>query len=126
MRQIKVKIKYSEAFKQEVVSEIESGRLNFKEARIKYGILGGSTIQYWIKRKGKLELLSKVIRVEKPEEKDRIKDLERQVKVLKEALADTQVKYLISEKQLEIFCREHGLDIEEYKKKLPARPTLKL
>ena len=62
--------RYSEAFKQQVVQEVESGQGSVQELRRKYG-LSANTIQYWIKRIGKLELLPKLIRVEKPDEKDR-------------------------------------------------------
>ncbi len=72
---------------------------------------------------GKLNALPKVIRVEKADEKDRIKELEKQLRQLKEALADTQVKYLIAETQLEIICEQQGLSVEEVKKKLQAKPT---
>ncbi len=120
----RVLIRYSEAFKQEVVSEIESGRLNSSQAGKRYGV-SSQIISYWLRRMGKLDALPKVLRVEKPDEKNRVKDLERQVRELKNALADTQVRYLIAESQLEIVCEEQGLDPEEVKKKLQAKPSSK-
>ncbi len=116
--------RYSEAFKQEVVHQVESGQGSVQDLRRKYG-LSANTIQYWIKRMGKLELLPKIIRVEKPNEKDRIKELQRQIRELKESLADTQVDYLIAKNQFLIVCEEQGLDPEEVKKKLKARPSSK-
>ena len=118
-------IQYSEAFKQQVVSEIESGALNFRQARKRYGIGGMGTIQNWIKRMGKLSSIPKVIRVEKPNEKKRIQELEKQIRELKNALADTQVRYLISESQLEIICKQQGLDAEAVKKKLSTKHSSK-
>jgi transposase-like protein len=123
MRRNTVK-RYSEAFKQQVVQEVESGQGSIQELRRKYG-LSVNTIQYWIKRIGKLELLPKLIRVEKPDEKDRIKELERQIRQLKESLADTQVDSLINKKYFEILCKHQGLDPEEVKKKLEAKPSSK-
>ena len=120
----RVLIRYSEAFKQEVVAEIESGRMNGHQAGKRYGI-SSQIISYWLRRMGKLDSLPKLIRVEKPDERDRIKELERQVKELKNALADTQVRYLIAESQLEIVCEQQGLDAEEVKKKLQAKPSSK-
>lgn len=120
-----VTIRYSEAFKQEVVKSIEEGKYSTSEARKVYGIPGVSTIRVWIVRMGKLGLLTKIVRVEKPDEKDKIKELERQIKELKNALADTQVRYLIAESQLEIVCEQQGLDAEEVKKKLKAKPASK-
>ena len=119
--QKKVTYRYSEAFKSQVVKEVEDGLSTISEVRRKYGIPGGNTVQQWIKRMGKLALLSKVIRVEKPDEKARIKELERQIRQLKESLADTQVRYLLAETQFEIVCEQQGLDPEEVKKKLEEK-----
>lgn len=120
----KVLIRYSESFKSQVVREVELGASPTMIQK-KYGIRGGSTIQYWIKRMGKLDALSKVIRVETPNEKSRVKELEKQIRELKESLADTQVRYLIAESQLEIVCEQQGLDVEEVKKKVLAKRSKK-
>ena len=92
----KIVIRYSEAFKHQIVKEIEEGGLALEEVRVKYGIKGYSTIQGWIKRIGKLGALPKIVRVETPDEKSQIKELERQVQELKNSLAETQVRFLIS------------------------------
>jgi transposase InsO family protein/transposase-like protein len=119
-----VVVRYSESFKQEVIAEVESGRMNGFQASKRYGI-SPQMVSYWMKRMGKLDSLPKIIRVEKPDEKDRIKQLERQVLELKNALADTQVRYLIAESQLEIVCEQQGLDAEEIKKKTKSRTIIK-
>jgi transposase len=113
----KVTIRYSEAFKHQVINEVESG-VTCAQVREKYGIGGINTIQYWMKRMGKLESLPKVIRVEKPDEKVKLKDLERQIRELKNALAETQVRCVIAESRFEIVCEDQGLDPEAVKKKL--------
>ena len=74
---------------------------------------------------GKFDLLPRAIRVEKPDEKDRIKELERQIKDLKNALAETQVRYIIAESQLEVVCEQQGLNVEEVKKKVKGKPSSK-
>ena len=89
-----------------------------------YGI-GLGTIQSWMKRMGKFGSLPRLIRVEKPDEKNRIKDLERQIKELKNALADTQVQCLIAESRFEVVCEQQGWNPEEVKKKLPAKLSSK-
>jgi transposase-like protein len=121
--QKRITYRYSEAFKVQVVKEVEEGLSTISEVRRKYGIPGGDTVQQWIKRMGKLALLTKVIRVEKPDEKARIKELERQIRQLKESLADTQVRYLLAETQFEIVCQQQGLNPEEVKKKLEEKPS---
>jgi len=117
--------RYSEAFKQQIVKEVESGQGSVQELRRKYG-LSANTIQYWIKKVGKLDLLPKLIRVENPNEKDQIKELQRQVRQLKESLADTQVESLINRSYFEVVCEDQGLNPEEVKKKLQAKRSSKL
>jgi transposase-like protein len=111
-------VRYSEAFKHQVIKEVEDGYCSIEQARQKYGIKGTGTVQYWMRRMGKLASLPKVIRVEKPDEKSRLKELERQIKELKNALAETQVRCVIAESQFEIVCEDQGLDPEAVKKKL--------
>lgn len=113
-----VAIRYSEAFKHQVINEVESGSSSIEEVRKKYGIGGKTSIQNWMKRLGKLESLPKIIRVEKPDEKAKLKDLERQIRELKNALAETQVRCVIAESRFEIVCEDQGLDPESVKKKL--------
>ncbi|MFP4027540.1 MAG: transposase [Candidatus Brocadiia bacterium] len=86
-------VRYSEAFKLKVVSELESGKLSsMAEARRKYGIGGGSTVANWLKKYGKNHLLGKVVKVETVEDRDEKKKLKEQIADLKAALADAKVK----------------------------------
>ncbi len=111
--------RYSEAFKQQVVQEIEIGKHNLSSARKAYGIRGDETIQIWIRKMGKLELLNKIVRIEMPQEKDQMKELKRQNKELKEALVKMQVKQLRTESDLEVAMELLGYtDTEAFKKKL--------
>jgi transposase-like protein len=55
--------RYSICFKQSVIESIERDGLSINEARSRYGIKGGSTIQTWMKQYGKHHLLNKVIHV---------------------------------------------------------------
>jgi transposase len=121
----KITIRYSQAFKHQVVQEIEKGRSTISDVRRKYGIKGCGTVQQWLRTMGKLHALSKIVRVESPDEKSRIKDLERQIRQLKEALADSQVEKHIAQSQFEIVCEQQGLKPEEVKKKLEQKPSSK-
>lgn len=110
-------IRYSEAFKHQVLHEIESGDLTFSAARNKYGIGGLGTIQSWAKKYSNFGILPKLIRVESPNERDQIKALKDQIKQLKNALADVTLDRVIAESTLEVICEQKGLDIEDVKKK---------
>ncbi len=118
-------IRYSEAFKQQIILEFETGHLTASALRRKYGIKGGSTIRNWIKKYGRFGLLPKVIRVEKPNEKDQISALKAEIKRLKQVIADEVLDRKIAESTLEVICEDHGLNIEEVKKKAGAELLVK-
>ena len=73
MKQSNPTIRYSESFKLSVLKDIESNYLSFGQARTKYNIKGGSTIQNWAKKYGNFNLLNNIVIVKKPGEFDRIK-----------------------------------------------------
>jgi hypothetical protein len=56
--------------------------------------------------------------VEKPNEKDRIAELKKQIRQLKEALGQTQAEKVIGEEFLKIACEDMGVDVEAFKKKV--------
>ena len=117
MRQRTV-IRYSVSFKQQVIEQLESGRFgSINEAKEHFGIRGDYTVQRWLQRYGRNHLCAKVVRVEKPDEKNRIRELKKQVRQLKEALGQTQAEKIIGEEFLKIACEQLGQDVEKFKKK---------
>ena len=111
-------VRYSMSFKQQVVEELESGRFSsILEANEHYGIKGATTVRNWLVKYGRNHLCPKVVRVEKPNEKDQILQLKRQIKQLKEALGQTQAENLINQEFLKIACEQLGKDFESFKKK---------
>lgn len=104
---------YSFAFKQKVISEIESGKLTRAEARKLYGINGGSTINCWLKNHGKLHLLNKVVRIEMKDEVSKLKQLEKEKKELESALANAHLKLITYETLIEVAEEELGVDIKK-------------
>ena len=116
-------IRYSEAFKKQVISELESGQLRHQaEARERYGIGGGDTINSWLRRYGRDDLYPHVVRIETMKERDRIKKLEREIRQLKRALVDSEVRGCINQAYFEILAEQTGLeDLEDFKKKVDSR-----
>ena len=111
-------IRYSEAFKQQVVSEIEGGRFgNPFEASRAYGITGSHTVQRWVMEYGKSHLLSKVVRVEKQGEPGEIKLLKERVRQLESSLADSHMDWALAKSYFEILCERTNTDVEAFKKK---------
>jgi transposase len=123
----RISVSYSEAFKMQVISELESGKLpSLEAARRAYGIGGSATIHKWLAKYGRNDLRAKVIRVETPKQRDEVKKLKQKIRQLEEALAQTQIDKLISESQYEVLCEDVGVDPDEFKKKVDVRPSKKL
>jgi len=120
-------MRYSEAFKLQVVSELESGKLTCPhEARRRYGIKGSSTIENWIRNYGKSHLLNKVVRVETPKERDRLKEIEEENRRLKSALADAHLDLRLEKAYVEIACEVAGIDdVNSFKKKADTKQFTK-
>ena len=105
--------RYSLAFRQKVVSEIESGKFSIEKARKIYDIGGNSTIHYWIKKLGKNHLLSKVVRIEMKDEKDKLKELEQQKQHLESALAQAHLKNICLESTIESVEEYYNIDVKK-------------
>jgi transposase-like protein len=109
--------RYSEAFKSQVLTEIETGVISMAQARTKYGIRGMTTITTWARKSGRFGIVPKLIRVETPSERDETKALKEENKRLKAAIADLVLDRKIAESTLEVICEQQGWDIEDIKKK---------
>ena len=106
-------IRYSISFKQQVVKEIEEEGLSYEEAKRRYGIKGGETIQKWLVKFGKNHLINKVVRVEMKGEKDRVKELEAEVKKLKAALADSALENYAMKTLIDVVNEHYGTDVKK-------------
>jgi transposase-like protein len=104
---------YSLAFKQKVVSEIESGHLTVAEAKRVYDITHSNTLYRWIRQLGKDHLIKKVIRVEMKDEKDKLKELERKNRELESALAQAHIKTIVLESVIESIDDLYGIDAKK-------------
>lgn len=109
---IKIKItvprkKYGASFKRMVVEEYEKGVLNKDQIQEKYGIGGNSRVLEWCRRFGKLHYPEKGNRIGRPmkdPQKQRIKDLENELK-------EAKLKVLAYEKLIAIAEKEEGISI---------------
>jgi transposase-like protein len=118
----KAEIRYSVAFKQQVVEDLESGRFRtILAASEHYGIGGSETVRKWLRRLGRNHLIPKVVRVEKPDEADQIRQFKKQIRQLQEALGKTQLESVMNESFLRIACEQLGVDMEGFKKKVDTK-----
>jgi transposase-like protein len=109
----KITKRYSLSFKQKVITEIENGKLTREGARKLYGIGGGTVINGWIKKFGKLHLLNKVVRIELKDEVSKLKQLEKEKKELESALAQAHLKLIVYESIIEVAEEELGVDLKK-------------
>lgn len=110
--------RYSEAFKRSVVAEVESGRYTVLEASAVHGI-HFSVIYCWLKQLGRTDSQTRIMRIEMPDERDRIKELEREKRALESALAKAHMKILFLESTVEALEEETG----DRAKKKPDMPS---
>ena len=114
---------YSEAFKLQVVRELEGGKLSGPEAACRrYGIGSRASVRRWLRQYGKSSSVGKVVRVQTAAERDVVKKLRGEVRRLKDALAEATVERLLAEGYLKAWCEQAGIeDVEAAKKKIGAR-----
>lgn len=93
--------RYSEVIKRQVVSEYEAGN-TVPDLQKKYGISGSPTIARWIRKYGKQGYREQTIYIQSADEIDRIKELEKQVKELQQALGRMTLEKLKLESMLEV------------------------
>jgi transposase-like protein len=112
-------LRYSDAFKIQVVSELESGKFScIFEARKRYAIKGCGTVENWIRKYGKNHLLNKVVRVESIKERDQLKELKSEIRELKSALVDAHLDLRLERAWGELACEAAGIDdVDAFKKK---------
>jgi transposase-like protein len=114
-------IRYSEAFKLEVVRELERELRPVEHVRRQYGI-GAGSIQGWMAKYGNGSR-GKVIRVETPKEIDELKRLRERIKRLESLLADTNLELALERQYTRLACERAGIqDVGEFKKKAAGKP----
>jgi transposase len=101
--------RYSHAFKQKVVSEIENGTLSISQAQRVYGIAGGATVQTWLRQLGKAHLLNKVIHIQMTDEPDKMQALAKEKRALESALAQAHLRIITLENTVKVLEEESGL-----------------
>ncbi|WP_407033217.1 transposase [Polluticaenibacter yanchengensis] len=75
---------YSLAFKLQVVDEVEKGHLTYKQAQLKYGIQGRSTVLTWLRKHGTLDWKNKLPMKKKAPPRTYISQLEAKIKRLED------------------------------------------
>lgn len=111
-------IRYSEAFKRQVVRELEDGKFtSVNQARKTYGITGMKTIHDWVHKYGAEYIQPKVVLIQTMKERDERKQLKQRIRQLEAALADAHLDHVLEKAYFHVACERMGEDPETFKKK---------
>jgi transposase len=105
-------LRYSLAFKQKVISEIESGIYSISDASRVYDVSNRS-IYTWLEKFNKDHLFNRIVRIQMRDETSRIKELEKQKKQLESALAQAHLKILTLESTIESAEKIYKVDFKK-------------
>ena len=109
---VKVLHHYSEAFKRSVVAEVESGRYTVLEAASAHQV-NFTSIYAWMKKMGSEDTQTRIERFEMPNERNRIKELEKEKRALESALAQAHMKILLLESTVEVLEEKTGVKVKK-------------
>lgn len=110
--------RYSEAFKLKILAELSTGKYSKRELTRIYG-LQSSTVNEWIKKYDRKDLMNTRIMVESKDEITRLKELQNEIEQLKKVIIKKDLEHLIYDSYLEVAGKMQGYEnVEEFKKKL--------
>ena len=119
-------IRYSEAFKMQVVEDVEKGKYSSVGAASRaYGIRGVATVKRWVNQFGRNHLLKKVVRVEKAGEPGELKRMKDRIRQLESALADAHMDSALDKAFFNLLCKQENVDAEAFKKKVDGLRSTK-
>jgi transposase-like protein len=108
----KICYRYSNCFQEKVIREVSQGASISSVCR-KYDIKGGATVQRWIRKFGRDDLLSTVIRVKMRSEEDQLKQLKSENTRLKIALAEATLAKDVLETLIEVVDEHYQTDVKK-------------
>lgn len=103
--------RFSEEFRKEQVLLYEQGELTISEISRLYEVRYNS-VRKWVEKYGKKDYRS-TIHISSKKEVDRVRDLEKQVRELKQIIGEQQVELLYKSKLLELAKEHLGEDFEK-------------
>jgi transposase-like protein len=112
---------FSESFKLKILSELSEGKYTKRELSRLYNI-GYTTINDWVRKYKRQDLMNQRITVQTMDELSRIKALQKEIKKLKELLLKKDLDALVLDSYLEVAAEELGYkNVAELKKKLDIK-----
>lgn len=114
--------RYSEGFKLKVLAELSTGNYSKKQLGTIYGI-NRTTINEWIKKYDRKDLMNTRIMIENQDEISRIKALQKEIEQLKKLLLKKDLEMLVNDSYLEALAEKYEYkNVAELKKNLNIKP----
>jgi transposase len=114
--------RYSEGFKLKILSELSSGKYSKRELSRIYG-LQSSTINEWINKYDRKDLMNTRIMIENEDEISRVKALQKEIEQLKKLVLRKDLESLANDAYLEVIAEKYGYkNVAELKKNLNIKP----
>ena len=106
---------YTEGFKQKIVNEVLSGKLNRHQASKIYGIKGNATVSYWIRQNqaipGDPKVAIPIANFAEMKQNIHDKKLQEEVKELRELLRVAELRADLWQHAIEVAEQKLGIDI---------------
>jgi len=110
--------RYSEGFKLKILSELSTGKYSKRKLSRIYG-LQSSTVNEWIKKYDRKDLMNTRIMIENKDEITRLKELQKEIEQLKKLLLKKDLDQMVNDSYLEVASEMLGYkNVAELKKKL--------
>jgi transposase-like protein len=114
--------RYSEGFKLKILAELSTGKYSKRELGDIYGV-NRTTINEWVKKYNRKDLMNTRILVETEGETSRLRALQKEIKQLKELLIKKDLDKLALDSYLEVAAEKLGYkNVDELKKNLNIKP----
>ena len=118
----KVIRRYSESFKLKILSELSTGKYSKRQLGSIYGI-NRTTINEWIKKYDRKDLMNTRIMIENQDEISRLKALQKEIEQLKKLILKKDLELLVNDSYLEVIAEKYGYkNVAELKKNLNIKP----
>jgi len=110
--------RYSESFKLKILAELSTGNYTKRQLARIYG-LQSSTINEWIKKYDRTDLMNTRIMIETKDEISRLKALQKEIEQLRKLLIKKDLDQLVNESYLEVAAENMGYkNVDDLKKNL--------
>lgn len=110
--------RYSEGFKLKILAELSTGKYTKRKLARLYAI-NSSTINDWIKKYDRTDLMNTRVMVENKDEISRLNVLQKEIEQLKKVIVKKDLEHLMYDSYLEVAAKMQGYDnVDDFKKKL--------